>query len=577
MEKQSYYKTLGLACWLGLSLFKLQAQVVPVEPANVISNHYSINWNGLPSPILDNTTNIFDVQVNNAVGKIWDVNLRTDLQHTFPGEIRIYLTSPQGTQITLSTDSGSGFDNIFDGTWWDDQATTNVTDAFYVNLITLPTLQPEGALSAFDNENPNGTWSLTVVDDTIANVGSLNGAQLEISTYIGKPTFVTKDYTNNVSIPIPDSASISPTATVTGLPYRISEVKVFTKIPHTFSRDLDVTLTSPAGTIITLVSNRGAGHDNVFDGTWWYDNALTPATDASYANLATQTQLIPEGTLGAFKGENPNGTWTLTVNDDLLNGDTGTLDNWILEITTASAGVNDVNGDGYTDIIGQKKKEVRVLSQQAGQTSSNAISVGKLPKGFKVAGGGLVNGDGLSDLIVQRKTQISYLSISNGVIGKTPVPLATALKRYKARAFGDINSDNHSDIIVTRGKVIAALMGPSNTFQEIIKKNKNGKVVGVVQDNIICQKGKKVYRIPITASGTNTPPTAGAAVTLTEAAAGKVVGVSEINATEGYEIIAQKKKEITYGAWDSGNFTTKLWSDKGKEKSGQIGKVVAPK
>src|SRR5262249_55082423 len=47
--------------------------------------------------------------------------------------------------------------------------------------------------------------------------------------------------------------------------------------------------------------------------------------------------------LGAFIGENPNGTWTLTVVDD-TSGNTGRLEEWRLTIVTATA-----CGDGILD------------------------------------------------------------------------------------------------------------------------------------------------------------------------------------------------------------------------------------
>lgn len=443
-------------------------------------------------------------------------------------------------------------------------------------MVLQPSLQPVDALSAFDGENPNGTWTLTITDTFFLDDGSLNAAQLDIATYIGTPTCVTHSYTNTVSTPIPDNASISPTINVSDQPYRISQVKVFTKIPHTASADLDIFLTSPVGTKTTLVTDQGGVNDNIFNGTLWYDEASKSAGSVSnvYTDNVVETQLIPEGALGIFKGENPNGTWTLNVTDDNLNGNVGNLDNWWIEITTCAAGVNDVNGDGYTDIIGIKKKEVRVLSQAAG-TATNATSYGKLPKGYKVVAGYDANTNGSSDLIVQRKDQISYLDITNGSVPATPVAITTAPKRYKVCASGDINSDDYTDIIVARGKKVGVLMGPDYQFQDLLEKNKNGKIVGAVQTNLVTQKGKKVYRMPVSSNGTNTI-TVGAPVTLTEDAAGKVVGVSEIDTKDGYEIIAQKKKNITYGAWDSGNYTTDLWTDKGKDKDGQVGKVVAP-
>jgi subtilisin-like proprotein convertase family protein len=580
-------KKINLELWLCRCLsisfltltFLSHAQEVPPEPANVISNNYTANFPA-PAAILFQTTNV-SVQVSNAVGKVWDVNLRTEITHQFPVDIDMHLTSPQGTRVyLLSSSAGNGYgganQGVFNGTWWDDQAPTNAADAVYTPMILQPSLQPVGAMSAFDGENPNGTWTLTITDTFAPDNGSLNSAQLNIATYVGHPTYVTKSYTNSVSTPIPDNASINPTVSVTGLPYRISEVKVFTKTPHTASTDLDIFLTSPAGTQIALVTDRAGINDNVFNGTLWYDNATKQVASVTnvYADNVVETELIPEGCLGAFKGENPNGTWTLNVADDNANGELGNLDNWWIEITTCSAGVNDVNGDGYTDIVGVRKKEVRVLSQAAG-TATNATSYGKLPKGYKVVGGFDVNTNGTSDLIVQRKDQISYLDITNGSVPATPVAITTAPKRYKVVASGDINSDDYTDIIVARGKKVSVLMGPNYTAQEIIEKNKNGKVVGAVQANIVTQKGKKVYRMPVNSSGTNTV-TVGEPVTLTEDAAGKVVGVTEINTNDGYEIVAQKKKDITYGAWDSGNYTTDLWTDKGKEKDSRVGKVVAP-
>ena len=39
-------------------------------------------------------------------------------------------------------------------------------------------------------------------------------------------------------------------------------------------------------------------------------------TDHVYVNNTLASPLVPEEALGAFIGENPNGTWTLTVSDD---------------------------------------------------------------------------------------------------------------------------------------------------------------------------------------------------------------------------------------------------------------------
>ena len=118
-----------------------------------------------------------------------------------------------------------------------------------------------------------------------------------------------------------------------------------TNIAHSFSADIDMTIKSPAGTIVTLTSDNGSTLDNVFNGTVWNDDAdpgtQVPYTAAenqviehTYANLAVATPLTPEEALGSFVGENPNGTWTLTVSDD-TSLDGGTLGSWSLGLSTA--------------------------------------------------------------------------------------------------------------------------------------------------------------------------------------------------------------------------------------------------
>src|SRR5206468_3860942 len=110
--------------------------------------------------------------------------------------------------------------------------------------------------------------------------------------------------------------------------------------------DLDITLMSPAGTIETLTSDNGGGSANVFAGTTWDDKAnpggQVPytsndglATDQTYVNGVTATPLVPEEALAAFNGENPTGTWTLTISDD-AGGDVGTLNSWSVSVRTCS-------------------------------------------------------------------------------------------------------------------------------------------------------------------------------------------------------------------------------------------------
>src|SRR5262245_45535716 len=161
-------------------------------------------------------------------------------------------------------------------------------------------------------------------------------------------TVTTTQTTNNTPVAIPTGpAVVSSTINVVGAGTYLWDLNMQTFITHTFAADLDITLQSPAGTIVTITTDNGASNDNVFNGTVWDDQAnpggqvpyTTNAglvTDHPYVNLVTATPLVPEEALAAFRGENPNGTWTLTISDDLA-GDGGSLDSWQLEVSTLSA------------------------------------------------------------------------------------------------------------------------------------------------------------------------------------------------------------------------------------------------
>jgi subtilisin-like proprotein convertase family protein len=123
----------------------------------------------------------------------------------------------------------------------------------------------------------------------------------------------------------------------------ISNVKFKIDIEHTWRGDLDITLTSPAGTSVDLTSDNGGYADNlsvIFD-----DSAAETITgDSDDQNLGSFVPRQPEGSLEGFKGENPQGDWTLTICDD-AGGDTGTYNEAMLIIYWET----DTDGDGVPD------------------------------------------------------------------------------------------------------------------------------------------------------------------------------------------------------------------------------------
>lgn len=335
------------------------------SPTGCVASTVSVT-NNTPVPLVDLGVVTSTIVVAGAQPYIWDVDVTTFLQHTFAADIDMTITSPSGTVVTLTTDNGAGNDDVFNGTVWDDSAnpggqvpyTSNnglVTDHVYANLVLASPLVPEEALAAFVGEDPNGVWTLTISDDLGGDTGTLNSWSLDITTFAAAPVLnPVQSFINNTPVAIPTGPGVvSSTIAVAGLSAPICKLVARTTMPHTFAADLDVTLMSPAGTIVTLTTDNGAGNDNVFAGTVWDDQANPGGqvpyvtnngvtTDHAYVNLVLASPLVPEEAMGAFLGQDGNGTWTLTISDDLA-GDGGSLDTWQLDITTCSCASADLS------------------------------------------------------------------------------------------------------------------------------------------------------------------------------------------------------------------------------------------
>jgi subtilisin-like proprotein convertase family protein len=351
------------------------------------------------------------VAVTGAGPYLLDVDAITALAHSFSTDLDVTLTSPAGTVVTLTTDNGGGEDNVFDGTRWDDDANPGgqvpyasngglVTDHTYTNLVPVPTLAPEEPLAAFIGEDPNGLWTLRVSDDTAGDGGNLSGWSLVVTTLPTAPQSIGPAATaaNATAVPTVDGSAVALAVPVSGAGAYLLDVDAITGLTHTFSADLDVTVTSPSGTVVTLTTDNGGGNDNVFDGTRWDDDANPGGqvpyasndglvTDHTYTNLMPVPTLAPEEPLGAFIGENPNGVWTLTVSDDLA-GDTGSLNRFALQLRTAACDTS-VTG---TAVQGRKKQRLG----NKGLKVKSIVSAAEEPVTVRVSGKVTVAGAGTS-------------------------------------------------------------------------------------------------------------------------------------------------------------------------------------
>lgn len=111
-----------------------------------------------------------------GLSSIADLNVLINLNHTFDGDLDIFLISPNGTRVELTTDNGDSGDN-FENTVFDDESANNITSGI---APFTGVFSPEGDLSDFDGENPNGIWTLEITDDAGGDTGTLFNWQLQI-------------------------------------------------------------------------------------------------------------------------------------------------------------------------------------------------------------------------------------------------------------------------------------------------------------------------------------------------------------------------------------------------------------
>lgn len=275
--------------------------------------------------------------ISNANPYIWDVDIITFITHPYNSGLDITLRSPEGTVVTITTGNGGGNRNVFNGTRWDDQAGTPVTDFLFTDDVVATSLVPEEAMGAFIGENPNGSWTLEIVDKLDGQVGNFIRMIMILTLCPTSPAIkFVGSFTQTVPGVIPDNDTngfISEIVMPAELDGPIRYLNVETEIVHPHNSDLNVTLISPTGTEITLTTNNGNSYSNIFNGTRWDDRAGTPVTDFIFVEGITAPQLVPEETLSALNSESANGTWKLKIVDTRpLN--TGALNSWKLNIMT---------------------------------------------------------------------------------------------------------------------------------------------------------------------------------------------------------------------------------------------------
>jgi subtilisin-like proprotein convertase family protein len=239
---------------------------------------------------------------------VFDTNLST-----------LNLLTPANNAIDVSSDN-----TVF--TWEADVNASSynidiATDAAFTNIVDNATVTTAVYTATALNTITQYFWRVRGVNDCgVGNYtqGSFTTANVSCSTYTASDTpitisnFPTGTYTSTIDV----AANL-----------QISDVNVTVNIPHTYTGDLEISLTSPSGTIVMLSSSNGGNADDYID-TVFDSDSSSPITGGSAPFTGT---FAPEESLSAINGEFSAGTWTLTV-EDVAFGDGGSIDEFTLEL-----------------------------------------------------------------------------------------------------------------------------------------------------------------------------------------------------------------------------------------------------
>jgi len=299
--------------------------------------------NSTPEDIPDNNTAGLERKfVVSGMGTfLGSLDVYTAISHTRTGDLTVTLTSPAGTTVRMSRTRGGDADDLFANTLWSDEADDSVTNAAFVSGTAELNLSPVQPFARFYGEDPNGTWTLKIVDSGEDDIGSLNESALVMDT-LALPATITQQPSVTQAAPIPLAAGATATTVQT---FNVSGIAAGTvwdvDLYQSVIADrngLKIELESPAGTKVLLNQETGTGliGGAAYSDMTWSDTGTDPIKDTNLVTTSSKS-FSPQQALARFRGENPNGAWKLTITGGNPNGFAGAeLSTSRLDIATAT-------------------------------------------------------------------------------------------------------------------------------------------------------------------------------------------------------------------------------------------------
>jgi|GEM_PF-6436010 len=111
----------------------------------------------------------------------------------------------------------------------------------------------------------------------------------------------------------------------------ITDVNVDVNINHTWVADMEITLTSPAGTELILFDQGCSANDLMFTFDDEGEGDLADCTAGTDNQAYPLESYVPSNPLAIFIGEDTAGDWTISITDT-AGGDDGTFNSWGLDL-----------------------------------------------------------------------------------------------------------------------------------------------------------------------------------------------------------------------------------------------------
>lgn len=216
------------------------------------------------------------------------------------GATTVHLGAPGVDIYSCTAESDSSYDT-YDGT---SMATPHVSGVAALVKSKFPSL----TVAELKNRLINNTRPVTALNGRTITGGSVS-AKRALDNNTTPPSTGTTFTAGSLPKNIPDRGTVTSTLNVSGQPTSVALNSVVLKlnVSHTYVGDLIITLQPPKGSALTLWNRSGKGANNVI-----LNQSLTSTSKI-----------------------NPNGIWTLTVQDKAAD-DTGTLNGWSLEFPAAN-------------------------------------------------------------------------------------------------------------------------------------------------------------------------------------------------------------------------------------------------